>query len=198
MIETLISWDKEAFLFLNGFHSVFWDVVMFYISNKLTWIPLYILFLYWVVKFYRKDSIWIILALILLVAASDQISVHAFKNVFIRLRPCHDPMLEGLVHTVNGKCGGQYGFYSSHATNHFAVAVFFSLLFRGRFRYFTALMLIWAAVISYSRIYLGVHFPLDVVAGAAAGSLLAYFAILGLRLFLPSLGREIRARINDM
>ncbi len=189
MIEAIIDWDKALFLFLNGMHSGFWDAVMAAVSNKYNWIPLYLLFIYWIIRFYGRDSVWIILSLIVLVAVSDLISVHAFKNVFMRLRPCHDPELAGLVHTVNGKCGGQYGFYSGHATNHFAVAVFLAFIFRGRIRYFTPLILVWAALIGYSRIYLGVHFPLDVLAGAAAGSLLAYGTVLVLRLFMPSMGR---------
>lgn len=181
MIEQLISWDKELFLFLNGMHSGFWDVVMSGASNKFLWIPLYVLLIYRVIRDHKKNAPWIILTLILVVAAGDLLSVHGFKNVFMRLRPCHDPELEGLVHIVNNKCGGQFGFYSSHAANHFAVAVFMILVFRGRFRYFAPLMLLWAGTIAYSRIYLGVHFPLDVLAGTLAGILMGYlgFAVLG-------------------
>jgi undecaprenyl-diphosphatase len=187
MIETLIRWDRELFLFLNGFHSGFWDGIMAGVSNKFMWIPLYALFIYWLIRYYKKDSLLFILALILVVTVSDQLSVHAFKNVFMRLRPCHDPGLEGLVHIVNGKCGGQDGFYSGHATNHFAVAVFLLFTFRDHFRYFAPLILFWAAVISYSRIYLGVHFPGDVLAGAVAGSLLGYAAVVVLRKLNPGI-----------
>ncbi len=186
-MEALINLDKEVFLYLNGLHSGFWDVIMFNISNKFLWIPLYVLILYWLIKSFKRDAVWIIITVILLIAISDQLSVHAFKNVFMRLRPCHDPELEGLVHIVRGKCGGQYGFYSSHATNHFALAVFLAFAFRGRFRFFTPLILLWASLIGYSRIYLGVHFPLDVLAGAAAGSILGSVAYLSLRTFKPGL-----------
>ena len=186
-MDALISLDKEVFLYLNGCHSGFWDVIMFNISNKFLWIPLYALILYWLIKSFKRDTVWIIITVVLLIAVSDQMSVHAFKNVFMRLRPCHDPELEGLVHIVRGKCGGEYGFYSSHATNHFALAVFLSFMFRGRFRFFMPLILLWASLIGYSRIYLGVHFPLDVLAGAAAGSILGAAAYLLLRKFKPGL-----------
>lgn len=187
MIETLLQWDKGLFLVLNSFHNEFWDVVMFNISNKFMWIPLYLLFFYWVIRFYKKEAVWIILSLMVVIAVSDLVSVHGFKNVFLRLRPCHDPQLAGLVHIVRDKCGGQYGFYSSHATNHFAVAVFFALVFNGRFLYFTPLILLWAAIIAYSRIYLGVHFPLDVLAGSVMGSLIAWGGYRVLRLARPGL-----------
>ena len=173
MIDTIIDWDKKLFLFLNGIHSDFWDVVMFNISNKLIWIPFYVLILYLITKHYKKDTVWILLAVVVLVTLSDQLSVHGFKNVFMRLRPCHDPDLAGLVHIVNDKCGGQFGFYSSHASNHFALAAFFSFLFSGIYKYSTIIFLLWAGIISYSRIYLGVHFPLDVFFGGIAGTGLA-------------------------
>jgi len=187
MIETLIAWDKELFLFLNGFNNGFWDVVMTWLSNKFFWIPLYALFIYWIIRDHRKDAVWIILSVVLLVVISDQVSVHGFKNVFLRLRPCHDPELEGLVHIVNGKCGGRYGFYSSHASNHFALAVFFSILFSNKFRFITPVLLGWAAIVSYSRIYLGVHFPVDVLAGAVMGILIGWGVMQLLRKFRPGI-----------
>ena len=105
---------------------------------------------------------------ILVVSLADQSSVHLFKNVFQRLRPCHEPALEGLVHLVNNKCGGQYGFISSHAANTFGVA-FLALLWI-RKRWFTAVMLLWALLVAYSRIYLGVHYPGDVLVGGLWGA----------------------------
>lgn len=197
MIETLISWDKELFLLLNGYHSGTLDTIMYYISNKFLWLPLYALLIYWIIIHYKRNSLWILLTLILLITISDQLSVHAFKNVFMRLRPCHDPGLEGLVHTVRGKCGGPYGFYSSHASNHFAIAVFMSFILGSRIRFFTPIILSWAAVVSYSRIYLGVHFPLDVIAGALAGSMLGFLAFRLLKWSKPSIlfgnqGKDVR------
>ena len=110
-----------------------------------------------------------------MIVVSDQLSVHAFKNVFQRLRPCHEPELEGLVHLVKNKCGGDFGFVSSHAVNHFAMAIFFSVIFYKKIKYFIPLIMLWAAFISYSRIYLGVHYPGDVICGGLTGAAIGFF-----------------------
>jgi undecaprenyl-diphosphatase len=172
LIETLKHWDTELFLFLNGKHNGFWDFVMYWASEKLIWIPVYILLIYWIIKFYKKQSYWIIISAIVLIVVSDQLSVLSFKNVFLRLRPCHEPSLEGLVHLVRNKCGGDFGFVSSHAVNHFAMAAFFSDIFYRKIKYFIPVILFWAAFISYSRIYLGVHYPGDVICGGISGAVL--------------------------
>lgn len=169
MIEKL---DQDLFLILNAIHSPWWDKFMVLVSAKLTWVPLYAFILVLLGIKYRRTLLLIIPIVILLVTASDQLSVHAFKEVFQRLRPCHEPALAGLVHTVNDKCGGMYGFVSSHAANSFAVAVFSLGLLKKK--WFTVLILFWAALVSYSRIYLGVHYPGDIIGGAILGILLAY------------------------
>ena len=174
MIEILKSWDTQLFLFLNGKHNEFWDFVMYWSSEKQVWIPLYILFLYLIIRFYKKSAWLIIFSAIAMIAVSDLVSVHAFKNVFMRLRPCHEPELEGLVHLVKNKCGGEYGFVSSHAINHFSLATFFSLVFFKRIRYFVQMIFLWAAVIVYGRIYLGVHYPGDVICGGLVGVILGH------------------------
>ncbi len=173
-LNTLNTWDTDLFLILNGAHNSFWDFIMFWASDKFIWIPVYALFLFilWR-KYYSK--IWIvILFAALLIFLSDQISVHLFKDVFQRLRPCNDPALEGMVHLVNGKCGGSFGFYSSHASNIFAIAVFVISLLGKKNLWMLLLILIWADLIAYSRIYLGVHYPGDVIAGVVAGSLMGW------------------------
>ncbi len=176
MIETLKHWDTQLFLFLNGMHNEFWDFIMFWASEKLIWIPLYIFFLYLIIRHFKKKFYWIMAMAILMIAMSDLVSVHAFKNVVMRLRPCHEPALEGLVHLVKNKCGGEFGFVSSHAVNHFAMASFFSVIFFKRIRFFIPLIFLWAAFISYSRIYLGVHYPGDVICGALVGAMLGFFS----------------------
>jgi len=176
MIETLIKWDTQLFLFLNGLHSPFWDPIMIFASGKYTF-PIYLLLIFFVARKYGWKTIWWLLAIALVIVAADQISVNLFKNVFQRLRPCHTPELQGLVHLVKG-CGGQYGFVSSHAANTFGVAVFLSLLFHNRWATFG--LLFWAAFVSYSRIYLGVHFPGDVICGAILG------AGIGISIWLPA------------
>lgn len=172
--DTLNRWDTELFLFLNGAHNSNWDFIMWWASNKFIWIPVYAIFLFLLFRKY-KTKVWIVMLFAaFLIFLSDQISVHLFKDVFERLRPCHEPSLAGMIHIVNDKCGGSYGFYSSHASNVMAIAVFvISLL--GKCPGRAILILVWAGLIMYSRVYLGVHYPFDVIAGALAGGILGYF-----------------------
>lgn len=167
MIDWLIQVDTKIFLFLNGLNSESFDVIMWWVSGKSTWWPFYLLllgFLGWK-KGWQLAPMILFIAIVIVLA--DQSSVHLFKNVFQRLRPCHEPSLEGLVHMVNNKCGGKYGFVSSHAANTFGLA---SLLFLWiKRKWFTMLMIVWASLVGYSRIYLGVHYPGDVLFGSLLG-----------------------------
>ena len=151
MMEHLAKIDTQLFLFLNGLNSSFWDVAMWHISGKYTWIPLYLLIIFFVAKRHCWQTIGILLAIALVVVLADQLSVHLFKNVFERLRPCHNPDIKELVHVVK-RCGGKYGFVSSHAANSFGVAVFLVCLIRKR--WFSIGILFWALLVSYSRIYI--------------------------------------------
>jgi len=176
VIEALDLLDTKFFLLINGMHNGFFDVVMVYVSAKFFWLPLYILLLYLVYKKYGTKSWLAIVFVALLILTSDQLSVHAFKNVFQRLRPCHTPDLLFVVHTVE-KCGGQFGFVSSHAANSFALAFFMSGLLKKTYRWLPWLMYSWALLTIYSRVYLGVHFPGDVIVGAVLGIIVGFIIL---------------------
>jgi len=164
--------DQQLFLFLNSLHSSFWDTVMHAISGRVIWVPLYLAILLYLSFRYKRKFLIIIPFIILAVTLADQVSVQLFKNIFLRLRPCHEPSLAGMVHLVNGECGGLYGFVSSHASNSFNVALLSLMLIKRR--WYTISIITWASVIGYSRIYLGVHYPGDVVFGAMVGAFIGW------------------------
>jgi undecaprenyl-diphosphatase len=179
MLEFLDHIDRNLFLFLNGLNSPFWDQVMWWISDRLIWLPLYLLITGWLIYRFKWKVVIILVMVALLITLSDQSSVHLFKEVFKRLRPCHEPEISGLVHLVKGHCGGKYGFISSHAANTFAIATFTLLIIRSK--YYSIFIIFWATLVSYSRIYLGIHYPGDVLVGALYGFLIG---VLIYRLFL--------------
>lgn len=176
MLEFLNKLDTELFLFFNSINSPFWDKIMWWISGSKSWIPMYLIIVIYIIYKFRWKAVITLIFIALVVTLADQISVKAFKDVFQRLRPCHNPALEEIVHLVKNKCGGKYGFVSSHAANTFAVAFFLSKLFKNK--YFSLFIFIWAAVVSYSRIYLGVHYPFDVLGGALLGSVIGWLVFL--------------------
>ena len=168
MIE---RFDQQLFLFLNSLNSPFCDQVMHTISGIFIWVPLYLAILIFLGTKYKRKFLIILIFIILAATLTDQISV-VFKNLVHRLRPCQEPAVKTLVHLVNGECGGLYSFVSSHAANTFDAALL-SLLFIKR-RWYTISILLWASVISYSRIYLGVHYPGDVICGAILGAFIGW------------------------
>ena len=173
MLELLQTIDESIVVSVNGWNTPFWDGVMWWISGKYTWWPFYlflVVFIFWQ-KGWKTGSI-IFLLTILLITVSDQSSVHLFKELIQRPRPSHNPEIEDILHFVNDYRGGAYGFISSHASNSFAVAGFLSLVFKKK--WFAYLILFWAALVSFSRIYLGVHYISDILGGALWGFLLAY------------------------
>lgn len=162
---------------------------MAWITAKNSWIPMYILIVGVMIWQYKKDSIGKLLMIIFSVIISDQICSSIFKPLIHRLRPCHEPSLQNLVHVV-GNCGGQFGFCSSHAANSFALAMGLFLLFSKEYK-FAKLFFVWAIIVSYSRIYVGVHYPLDVLAGAGIGVLASLFCFKIYQKYTPIFTHEI-------
>jgi undecaprenyl-diphosphatase len=167
----LERFDQQLFLFINSSNSPFFDHLMYAISGKLIWVPLYLAILIYLGIKYKRKFLIILIFIILAATLADQSSV-IVKNIFHRLRPCHEPTIIGIVHLVNGECGGVYGFVSSHATNCFDVALL-SLLFIKK-RWYTISIIFWAGIIGYSRIYLGVHYPGDVICGSFLGAFIGW------------------------
>ncbi len=170
LLQRILELDKDLFLFLNGLHNGFWDPVMVMITRQEIWIPFFASILFYIVKNYRSKTILILITLGVLIAVTDQFS-GLIKDTFERFRPVHDPIISHLVHEVMGK-GGPYGFVSAHAANSVAMLVLISRTFKNRTFYF--LMLSWVLVFCYSRIYVGVHYPLDLICGGLVGWLIGW------------------------
>ncbi len=170
-MEALSTIDSDLFLFLNGLHADWMDGVMVLITQMWVWLPLYLLLIYWTVKQYGKRCWWIFLAVALVVLCSDQLSAHVCKPLFQRLRPCYNTDLQGLIHLPKGMAGGQYGFVSSHAANTFAIAAFLTAALRKKYKWMGIALYLWAFISSYSRIYIGYHYPGDILCGAVLGIL---------------------------
>ena len=188
-MDYLIHIDQQWLLAINGWHAEWADVLMWYISKSTTWLPLYALLVGLVVyrfgiqwylstqntsnyRFTALLRVFIVLAgFAAAVGLSDFISSGIIKPWVSRLRPTHEPALAGMLHLVNGYTGGMYGFVSSHAANTMACALLFSLLYRNK--YATVALMLWVALNCYSRMYLGVHYPGDIIGGLLVGTLIA-------------------------
>jgi undecaprenyl-diphosphatase len=183
MITNLAELDEQLFLTLNGLHASWLDNIMVMVSGNVIWLPLYALLLYHIAKL--PSDTWVaLLCVALTITVCDQLTSTILKPLVVRPRPTWNDAIMHLVHTVNGYRGGNFGFPSSHAANTFGVAIFLNLALKKRWLRW---LLLWAALVSYSRIYLGVHYPGDVFAGALIGGVcgwLVYRFYLAITLYL--------------
>lgn len=182
MFEKIIPYEESLFFMINHAHSEFWDHVMWLYSETVIWIPLALLVIVTIV--YKKNYVeylLILLSIVLVFCLCDQLSSHIIKPLIARPRPTHYPEIMEHVRTLYGYTGGKYGFISGHAANSFGFAMFTALLFRNKF--YSIIIFLWAAVVAYSRIYLGVHFFSDIIGGMITGILIGYL-IYNIYLFL--------------
>jgi undecaprenyl-diphosphatase len=170
LINDILEIDKTLFLALNGFHHPLLDGFMYYVSKVWTWSPLYLAIIIGWIKKWKMESLWVILTVIVCLVLTDQLS-NITKTFFERLRPSHNPEFEGLIHHVKGYVGGKFGFVSGHASNVFGFALLTSLIVKHSV--YSVFIFMWAIMVSYSRIYLGVHYPLDIIGGMILGMTLA-------------------------
>ena len=167
MLAIINELDKTLFLFLNGLHFDWLDPIMGLITDKETWFPFYLILIIYLIYKYKIDGLWIILYLVITILLADKFASGFCKPFFERLRPSHNPEFTNLVHLVRGQ-GGLYGFISSHAANTFGLATFLFLFFKKQFPSIIWIFL-WAFIVTYSRIYVGVHYPGDLIVGACTG-----------------------------
>lgn len=170
MVDQILQLDTDLFIYLNSLGTPTWDQFWLAYTSKFNWIPLYAVLLYLIFKQMRLKAFLItIVAVALMILVTDQVT-NLFKNGFHRLRPCHLAELIDGMRLVKARCGGQYGFFSGHASNTMSAALFIGLILKNRFKYLLYFLICWALLMGYSRIYIGVHYPLDVVLGALFGA----------------------------
>lgn len=169
MIDWLIQEDTSLFLYLNNLGTPTWDGFWMFYTTKYNWIPFYALLFYLISKTVtRRQLILIALLAAFLITFTDQIT-NLFKINFERLRPCHNEAINSFMRLVKPTCGGRFGFFSGHASNSMAVAFFAGLMLKTKYKYATYLLMVWAFGMAYSRVYIGVHYPLDILCGMLFG-----------------------------
>lgn len=171
ILEYLNKIDTELFLAINGKHNAFFDLIMYWASDKLFWIPFYALLLILLIRIYKRFTIYILVAITVTITLCDQTASGILKNLVKRYRPSHEPDLAPLIHLSKAGAGGDYGFVSSHSANAFGLLTFLFFLLPAKYNGMKIVLLFWALLVSYSRIYNGVHYPFDIIGGALVGIL---------------------------
>ena len=190
-MNKILALDRQWLIALNSHHTPWLDPVMYWASYTACWMPLYLVMLYLVIQTYKKQSWIVLVGVVLTILLADQVTSSLMKPYFARLRPSHEPSLQGMLHHVYGYTGGLYGFVSSHAANTFGTALFLSVMLRHKYRWIWVLFA-WAVLVAYSRIYLGVHYPGDIAGGMVVGGVAALLGVLLSRYLLK------RAKGNDI
>ena len=171
MLEKILSLDTELFVYLNGLGSETFDGFWLVITKQTSWIPLFLLLLYLIYnKLGIKQVLYLLLFVAILLVLTDQTS-NLFKNGFQRLRPCNNPEINPFIRIIQYR--NSFSFFSGHATSSMGVTTFLYLIFRNDFKYFWLLFL-WPLIFAYSRIYLGLHYPVDIISGYFCGAILAF------------------------
>jgi len=177
MIEELLKYDTQLFLFLNNLGNESWDGFWLVVTEKSSSIPLYALLLYLVYrKLGAKGFYIVVICAVILVTSSDQLA-NIFKYGFERPRPCREESLQAMMRFVANNCG-RFGYFSAHAASSMGVAVYVGLLLKSSYRFLPFLLLFWSFLLGYSRIYLGVHYPFDVISGMFFGGILGWLIYL--------------------
>jgi len=173
-MEELIQLDRQVFLYLNNLGTTTWDGFWMFITGKWNSIPLYALLMYLLYKKLGvKATLITVFVVGLMIAGTDQLANLFKKVLFLRPRPCHDEVIYEAMRLVKSYCGGKYGYFSAHAASSMALAVFLGKILKPHFIYLGTLLLVWAVLVGYSRIYIGVHYPGDVLTGMFFGVLIA-------------------------
>lgn len=169
LLQRLGDLDGRLLLEINGLHTPALDAFFSTVSARFFWLPLYAFIVVLLLRRFGKRSLLVALFVVVMITLSDQIASSVLKPLVGRLRPCQDDRWSGLLHLVDGHCGGRFGFVSSHASNTFALVSFLGMLIGRESRVLMSFLFLWALVVSFSRIYLAVHFPGDVLCGALLG-----------------------------